>query len=40
MVHHFWARFLFVKNMIIDCSDDDVILVFHHNYTDEEGIIA
>ena len=34
-VHHFWARFLLVKNKIKDCCDDDVISVFHRNCTDE-----
>ena len=35
-VHHFWARFLLVKNRIKDCpDDDDVVLVFHRNCTDE-----
>ena len=34
-VHHFWARFLLVKNMIKDCSDKDVVSVFHRNCTDE-----
>ena len=37
-VHHFWARFLLVKNKIKDCSDDDVVSDFHHNCTDE-GIL-
>ena len=37
-VHHFWARFLLVKNRIKDCPDDDVVSVFHHNCTDE-GIL-
>ena len=37
-VHHFWARFLLVKNKIKDCHDDDAISVFHNNCTNE-GII-
>ena len=28
MVHHFWARFLLVKNKIKDCCDDDTVSVF------------
>ena len=38
MVHHFWARFLLVKNKIKDCCDNDAILVFCNNCTDE-GIL-
>ena len=34
-VHHFWARFLLVKNKIKDCCDDDAVPVFHRNCTDE-----
>ena len=34
-VHHFWARFLLVKNKIKDCCDDDAVSVFHRNCTDE-----
>ena len=37
-VHHFWARFLLVKNKIKYCCDDDVVSVFCRNYTDE-GIL-
>ena len=37
-VHHFWARFLLVKNKIKDCHDEDAISVFHNNCTDE-GIL-
>ena len=37
-VHHFWARFLLVKNMFKYCSDDDIVPFFHHNCTDE-GIL-
>ena len=38
-VHHFWARFLLVKNKIKDCCDDDVVSVFCLNCTDE-GILS
>ena len=38
MVHHFWARFLLVKNKVKDCRDEDVIAAFHNNYADE-GIL-
>ena len=34
-VHHFWARFLLVKNKIKDCCDNDAVSVFHQNCTDE-----
>ena len=37
-VHHFWARFLLVKNEIKDCCDDEAISVFGNNCTDE-GIL-
>ena len=37
-VHHFWARFLLVKNKIKDCYDDDAVSVFCHNCTGE-GIL-
>ena len=37
-VHHFWARFLLVKNKIKDCCDDNTISVFLNNCTDE-GIL-
>ena len=33
-VHHFWARFLIIKNKIKDCYDDDAVLVFRHNCVD------
>ena len=36
--HHFWARFLLVKNKIKDCCDDDAISVFCNNCMDE-GIL-
>ena len=35
MVHHFWARFLLVKNKIKDCCDNDAVSVFHRNCIDE-----
>ena len=38
IVHHFWARFLLVKNKIKDCRDEDAISVFRNNCTDE-GIL-
>ena len=38
MVHHFWARFLLVKNKIKDCYDDDAVSVFCRNYMDK-GIL-
>ena len=38
MVHHFWARFLLVKDKIKDCRDEDAISAFRNNYTDE-GIL-
>ena len=34
-VHHFWARFLLVKDKIKDCHDEDAISVFSNNCTDE-----
>ena len=37
-VHHFWARFLLVKNKINDCYDDDAVSVFCRHCTDE-GIL-
>ena len=37
-VHHFWARFLLVKNKIKDCCDDDAISVFRNNCMNE-GIL-
>ena len=37
-VHHFWARFLLVKDKIKDCHDEDAISVFCNNCTDE-GIL-
>ena len=38
-VHPFWSRFLLVKNKIKDCCDDDAVLVFCRNCTDE-GILS
>ena len=38
MVHHFWARFLLVKNKIKDCCDDEAVLDVYRNCTDE-GIL-
>ena len=37
-IHHFWARFLLVKNKIKDCRDEDVISIFRSNCMDE-GIL-
>jgi hypothetical protein len=37
-VHHFWARFLLVKDKIEDCRDKDAISAFCNNCTDE-GIL-
>ena len=37
-VHHFWARFLLVKNKVKDCRDEDAIAAFCNNYADE-GIL-
>ena len=37
-VHHFWARFLLVKNKVKDCRDEDMIEAFRNNCTDE-GIV-
>ena len=33
--HHFWARFLLVKDKIKDCGDKDAISIFCNNCTDE-----
>ena len=38
MTHHFWARFLLVKDKIKDCHDEDAITAFRSNCTDE-GIL-
>ena len=38
MVHHFWARFLLVKDKVKDCRDEDAISAFRNNCTDE-GIL-
>ena len=37
-VHHFWARFLLVKDKVKDCRDEDVIAAFCNNCADE-GIL-
>ena len=37
-VHHFWARFLLVKDKVKDCRDEDAISAFCHNCADE-GIL-
>ena len=37
-VHHFWARFLLVKDRIKDCRDKDAISLFCKNCMDE-GIL-
>ena len=37
-VHHFWARFLLVKNKIKDCRDEDAVSIFCNNCTDK-GIL-
>ena len=36
--HHFWARFLLVKDKVKDCRDEDVISAFRNNCADE-GIL-
>ena len=38
MVHHFWARFLLVKDRIKGCRDEDAISVFCNNCMDK-GIL-
>ena len=38
MTHHFWARFLLIKNKIKDCYNDDAVSVFCRNCTNE-GIV-
>ena len=37
-VHHFWARFLLVKDKVKDCRDEDAIAAFCNNSVDE-GIL-
>ena len=37
-VHHFWARFLLVKDKVKDCRDEDAISAFCKNCADE-GIL-
>ena len=34
-VHHFWARFLIVKDKVKDCCDEDAISLFCKNCTDK-----
>ena len=38
MVHHFWARFLLVKDKIKDCRDEEAISAFRNNCMDK-GIL-
>ena len=38
-VHHFWARFLLVKDKVKDCRDEDAISAFCKNCADE-GILS
>ena len=33
-VHHYWARFLLVRNRIRDCREEDAISIFCNNCTD------
>ena len=37
-VHHFWARFLLVKDKVKDCRDEDAISAFRNNCMNE-GIL-
>ena len=37
-IHHYWARFLLVKNRIKDCREEDAISFFCNNCTDK-GIL-
>ena len=37
-VHHYWARFLLVKNRLRDCHEEDTISIFCNNCTDK-GIL-
>ena len=37
-VHHYWARFLLVRNRIRDCHKEDAISIFCNNCTDK-GIL-
>ena len=37
-VHHYWARFLLVRNRIRDCREEDAISIFCNNCTDK-GIL-
>ena len=34
-VHHFWARFLLVKDKVKDCRDEDIISAFRNNCTNK-----
>ena len=34
-VHHYWARFLLVMDMIKDCREESAISIFYNNYTDK-----
>ena len=38
IVHHYWARFLLVKNRIKDCREEDAISLFCNNCMDK-GIL-
>ena len=37
-VHHYWARFLLVKNRLRDCREEDAISIFCNNCTNK-GIL-
>ena len=37
-VHHYWARFLLVKNRLRDCREEEAISIFYNNCTDK-GIL-
>jgi hypothetical protein len=37
-VHNFWAKFLLVKDRMMDCCDQEIIATFRHNCRDE-GIL-
>ena len=38
-VHHFWAKFLLVKDKVKDCRDEDAISAFCKKCADELGIL-
>ena len=38
MVHHFWTRFLLVKDRMMDCCDQEIIATFQYNCRDR-GIL-